>query len=336
MSSEPTTRSSADASPDQSPKLSIGFVLANQFTLSAFALFVDTLRLSGDEGDRSRKIDCDWDIISLKGQMIRSSCGVEVAPTARFSDAARFDYIAVVGGLLHRGRPFDADTIAALRRLAGRVPLIGICTGTFALAEAGLLAGHSACVSWYHLDEFRERFPDVPASAERLFRIDRNRITCAGGAGAADLAADLVRRHVGPSAVTKALQVLQIERAREAKEPQPRVPLGCRVSDARVKRALLIMEQSVAAPLTVGAIAEEAGVSRRHLERLIWETTGRTPKQLYLDIRLEVAKSAIERSDLPLSRIALEAGFGSLTHFSRRFRLRYGTTASAVRSAARA
>ncbi|MGO4657087.1 GlxA family transcriptional regulator, partial [Ensifer sp. 2YAB10] len=41
-------------------RLKIGFVLARSFTLSAFALFVDTLRLASDELDKSGRVRADW------------------------------------------------------------------------------------------------------------------------------------------------------------------------------------------------------------------------------------------------------------------------------------
>ena len=139
--------------------LRIGFILANDFTLSAFSLFVDTLRLAGDEGDRSGKVHCDWDVLSANGHLIRSSTGVEVAPTATFADPRRFTHVAVVGGLLRDPEPVGAAALAYLRKAAQEnVPLIGVCTGTFILARAGLMRARKVCVSWYHLDEFRSEF----------------------------------------------------------------------------------------------------------------------------------------------------------------------------------
>ena len=81
------------------PKLRIGFILAKSFTLSAFALFVDTLRLASDMLDKSGRVLADWDALSATRQTIRSSCGIDVAPTASLADPARFDYVVVVGGL---------------------------------------------------------------------------------------------------------------------------------------------------------------------------------------------------------------------------------------------
>ena len=57
------------------------FLLVRDFTLSPLSLFIDTLRLAGDEGDRSRRIEFDWEIVGERGLPIRASCGVELLPT---------------------------------------------------------------------------------------------------------------------------------------------------------------------------------------------------------------------------------------------------------------
>lgn len=164
------------------PKLRIGFILAKSFTLSAFALSVDTLRLASDMLDKSGRVLADWDVLSATRQTIRSSCGTDVAPTAGLADPARFDCIVVVGGLLGEDEPADRETIACLRR-AGHigVPLIGVCTGTFVLAEAGLMKQHYTCVSRLHFGAFRVLFPDHRVRADRIYSLDKQRGCCAGG-----------------------------------------------------------------------------------------------------------------------------------------------------------
>jgi len=196
-------------------RLKIGFVLARSFTLSAFALFVDTMRLASDELDRSGRILADWQVLGSTRHLITSSCGVQVAPTSDFVDPSQFDYIVVVGGLLSVERPVDQDTIEFLHSAdAKKVPLIGLCTGSFILAEAGLMRAHQTCVSWLHYQAFREQFPDHHVRSDRIFNLDRNRGSCAGGSSAADLAASLVRRYISKDAERNALEVLQIEKAR--------------------------------------------------------------------------------------------------------------------------
>ena len=139
-------------------RLRIGFILARSFTLSAFAMFVDTLRLASDETDRSGRRFADWQVLGSTRHLITSSCGVQVAPTSDFVDPQEFNYIVVVGGLLSHDKPVDHETIAYLKKAASqKIPLIGVCTGTFILADAGLMKNHQTCVSWLHYDAFRER-----------------------------------------------------------------------------------------------------------------------------------------------------------------------------------
>lgn len=312
-------------------KLSIGFLLARNFTLSAFSLFVDTLRLAADEGDRSRRIRCTWDILSARGAPSRSSCGIEVAATGFLERANAYDFIVVVGGLLDRGPMIDVETLSFLRGQQPERPIVGVCTGSFVLAQAGLLEGRSACVSWFHHRQFREEFPEIPVIADRLFLADGPRITCAGGAGTADLAARLVAGKVGMSAAQKALQILQIESPRAGQAPQPRMPFGVQVSNARLARALLIMEQNLADPLSMPTIAAKVGLSVRQLQRLSEADTGLTPNDHYSQIRLRAAESLLRESNHTIFEIALECGFDQASSLTRSFRKIYGCTPSAWR-----
>ena len=74
-------------------KLRVGFILANNFTLTAFSTFIDTLRLAADEGDGSRPILCRWRVMSASGQPVRASCGVDVLPQSGLTDPSEFDYL---------------------------------------------------------------------------------------------------------------------------------------------------------------------------------------------------------------------------------------------------
>src|SRR5699024_2037836 len=119
-------------------------------------------------------------------------------PWEQFGDPTLFDYVVVVGGLLSQQSLPSASTPAfLLHAAAANVPLIALCTGPFALAQAGLMHGRRCCVSWYHYHDLVERYPEVTPVADQLFVVDRNRITCAGGTAAADLAAWLIERHCG-------------------------------------------------------------------------------------------------------------------------------------------
>lgn len=323
------------ASISQHVRLKVGFILARSFTLSAFALFVDTLRLASDTDDKSGRLYADWQVISSTRHLIQSSCGVPVAPTSDFIDPARFDYIVLVGGLLNTEDPVDDDTIRYLKDAAAKkVPLIGVCTGTFILANAGLMKQHQTCVSWLHYQAFRDRFPDHKVRADRIFNLDRNRGSCAGGTSAADLAAFLVRRHISREAEKNAMEVLQIERARSTHDVQPRRPIPIGTHDPRLRTALIMMEQNIDNKVPLSKIAASVGVSRRQLERLFKTKSDTTPAIAYRKIRMERAKHLLAKTHSPLLEIALEAGFDTASAFAKQFRKTYGQAPTKFRASA--
>jgi transcriptional regulator GlxA family with amidase domain len=319
------------------PRLRVGFILANNFTLSAFSLFADTLRLAGDEGDLSRRIQCDWKVMSARAGTIRASCGLEVMPDAGLLDPHQFNYIAVIGGVLHRGDPVDRETEEYLRAAAGAgTPLIGVCTGTFVLARAGLLRGRRCCVSWYHHSDMIRDFDDIEPVSDRLFLIDGDRITSSGGAGVADLAATLVDRHVGASAAHKSMGILLFESARPETASQPLPAFVPQAAPPMVRRAISLMEQNLESPLTVAGLATRIGLGERQLTRVFMASLARPPGTVYRHIRVQYGRWLLDRSSRSVADIAAAAGFADAAHFGREFRRTYGTTPARFRASSQA
>jgi len=312
--------------------LRVGIILAEHFTLSAFAVFIDHLRLAADEGDRSRPLHVQWSIMASRPASVPASCGVLIEPTSGFLGLESLDYVVVVGGILHAGPQVDEATIRYLREVgASQVPLIGICTGSFILCRAGLMKGRRSCVSWYHYQDFREAFPGHDVVADRLFLADGPRITCAGGAGTAALATHLIEQHLGRAVAQKASQVLLFDRERSGSDAQPHPPLSETVREPRVRRALLLMEQNLTRPIAIATVAEELGVSVRQLERLCREHVGMGPASLYRQLRMRYAHWLVDNTDRSVTEIAIEAGFADCAHFSRQFKDAYGLSPSTRR-----
>ncbi|MEO9338343.1 GlxA family transcriptional regulator [Mesorhizobium sp. SB112] len=308
------------------------FLLVHDFTLSPLSLFIDTLRLAGDEGDRSRRVEFDWQIVGERGLPMRASCGVELLPTKKMGNPEDFDNIVVVGGLLDTNRGLSSEKEAFLLRAAEKkVPLTALCTGSFVLARYGLLDGYSAAVSWFHIKDFRASFPDVNAHADTLYSVDRGRSTCAGGTGAADLAGYFVSQFIGQKAAEKAAKILVLDRIRNTRDVQPVGDLYPEASSRAVKRALLLMESNLQEKVSVTEIASRLSCSRRQLERLFGVELGISPMAAYLALRVHYARSLLETSDLQIGEIAYRCGFSNAGHFSRVFRQHTGITPTNLR-----
>ncbi|WP_040693275.1 GlxA family transcriptional regulator [Pseudaminobacter salicylatoxidans] len=315
------------------PRLSVGFILARRFTLCAFANFVDVLRLAADEGDRSRPILCEWTLLSDTMSPVASSCGVLVQPNERLGDPGKFDYIVVVGGLIDEIPNLSLEYMRYLQRAAAaKVPLVGVCTGAFILHRAGLMDGYRCCVSWFHHADFLEQFDGLKPVSDQIFIVDRNRLTCSGGASSAHLAAYLVEKHIGRAQARKSLHIMIIDDALRAEKPQPGIPLDLKTDDGLVKKALLLMQQNIDTPLSAAEIARRLGANRRQLERRFQTSVGMAPTLAYKIMRLEYAEFLLRHTDQSVTEIATSTGFCDSSHFIRAFRERNGTTPAAYRT----
>jgi transcriptional regulator GlxA family with amidase domain len=318
--------------PSAAPRLSVGFILQQDFTLVAFSSFVDALRLAADEADRSRQMRCRWAVLSHDMRPIRASCGVEISPSMELDDPGEFDYVVMVGGLLPGGRKLAPSLVEYMRRAAsaGRT-LVGVCTGSFILARAGLMKQHRSCVSWFHYRDFVLEFPDHAVTSDQLFVTDRQRITCAGGTSVVHLAAHLIERHVSKPEAQKALRIMIENSALPSRALQPQPAFAAETDNPWIRRAMLLMERNSERRFSVLEIARELHVSARHLERLFHEELGVSPSEFARTLRLRRAYDLLVDTRQPISEVALDSGFADGSHFSRRFRDAYGKSPSQVR-----
>lgn len=319
------------------PKLRVGFLLMPRFTLTAFAGFVDALRLAGDEGDRSRVRLCSWSVIGVPGAPVVASCGTSVLATASLESPEHYDFVVVVGGLLHGGQLVPPGVCEFLHQAAkAGVKLVGLCTGSFVLARAGLLDGHLACVSWYHREEFIADFPRLQIVSNQMFVVDRDRLTCAGGTSVVHLAAYLIERAIGRASAVKALRILIEEQPLPSRTLQPEEVLSERSTDTVVHKAMLVLEQRLDSPLPIARLCEPLGIGRRQLERRFQRDVGLSPASYRQRLRLERARWLLQNTDLEVTAVALECGFQDSTHFARAVRRSLGASPSAIRASSKA
>jgi transcriptional regulator GlxA family with amidase domain len=275
-----------------------------------------------------------WQVITLDGTPAPASNGLSLQPTAALADAAPFDVLFVCGGVDVRhavSRPLKD----ALRRVARRGEVLGaFCTGSFALAEAGLLDGYRCAIHWENLAAIREEFPEI-AFVEDLFVIDRDRLTCTGGVAPLDMMLALVDARLGGDLAAKVSDEFVVERIRPAGDPQ-HIPLQARIGPAHlaVTRVARIMEKNIERPLEIGAIVREAGLSERQVERLFRQHVGMTPSEYYMSARLARARELLRLTDMPVTEVGTAAGFTSPSHFSTAYRRRFGHAPRAERGRA--
>lgn len=319
--------------PAVEPELSVGFILSPDFTLLPFAGFIDALRHAADTADYSRQIYCRWTVLASELAPVRSSCGLSVIPWETLGDPRAFDYLVVVGGLLPSSLALSDATYAFLRGAAEHaVPIIGLCTGSFILAKAGLLEGRRCAVHIRHKDQLTSLFPQVAPVTEETYVVDGRLITCPGGTAAIDVATAVIARHCGKARATKGLRSMLVERHRAAHHlPRHGYDHLAACGDAHVERALALMEQHIGTPFAIGRLARLVGISVCQLDRAFARHAGMPPSVFWRRIRLEHGHWLLCNTSRRITQIALETGFYDATHFAKAFKSVYGATPRAVR-----
>jgi transcriptional regulator GlxA family with amidase domain len=264
---------------------------------------------------------------------VAASCGLQIRPTSALRDPREFDYIAVCGGndYLSYNQP---QWLTGYLRNASEVGtgLIGLCTGTFNIARAGLLDGYPACVHWNVLEAFTYEFPHIEAYTDRIFIDAGVRISCAGSTGSADLAFHLIARHCGVSYASQAMRHMILTEGRPSETPQPSFRDAYPdLRDARVRSAIAHMEQRLNTPLGIEEVARRVGLSARQLDRAFRAALGVSPGAFQLSLRLRYGAFLLVHTTDNVTKIAMATGFSDGAHFARQFRISVKMTPTAFR-----
>jgi AraC family carnitine catabolism transcriptional activator len=301
---------------------SIGLLLLPDFSQLGFAAVTEPLFvanwLSGRELYR-------WRSLSLDGKPVRSSAGQKLAVDCAIADMNRFDMLLVLASFDVKRLTRDPALKAWLRRVARYGATIGsIETASEVVAAAGLLDDLPVAVHWDNLQGFAESHPRCRAVSQ-LYTAAGGRLTCAGQSAALDMMLAWIAEDQGAALASEVAAHLMLPAWRAGEEPQP-VPGPDRrkAADPALQRVLAIMEQNVEEPLPCARIARRAGLSMRSMQRLFARQIGVSPVRHYQFIRLAKAHALLQQTDLSVTEVAVSAGFGSLEHFCRIYRRRFG------------
>ncbi|RPE42368.1 AraC family transcriptional regulator with amidase-like domain [Streptomyces sp. Ag109_O5-1] len=228
--------------------------------------------------------------------------------------------------------PRGADVLDAVRRAHARgVRIVSFCTGTFALAEAGLLDGRPATTHWRWADAFRELHPRVLLRPDVLFVDDGDLLTASGSAAALDLGLHIWRQDHGAEIANAVSRRLVFASHRDGgqrqfvERPVPEVP------DESLGPLLAWAQERLGQPLTVADLAARAAVSPATLHRRFRAQLGTTPLAWLTGERVALACRLIERGEERLDVVAARSGLGTAANLRARLRRETGLSPSDYR-----
>jgi transcriptional regulator GlxA family with amidase domain len=270
-------------------------------------------------------------VATLDGGPVRTSAGYSVLPEHDASILRTADTVVIPG--IQRGNAverggLDDDLGVALEGLDGR--LMSICTGAFVLAAAGRLNGRPATTHWMHTAMFRRFFPSVLLDPDVLYVDDGDVLTSAGNAAGIDLCLHLVRRDHGQAVANRVARRTVVAPWREGGQSQfVESPPDLAGEVTAATRAWAT--DRLGDPLALADLAAHAAMSVRTFTRRFRDETGVSPARWLTDRRVELAKRLLESTELPVDRVAEQAGFGTPTSLRQHLHAAIGVAPLAYR-----
>ncbi len=304
-------------------ELRYGFLLLPNFSLIAFSSAIEPLRMANWISEQQRY---STSLISHDGKAVTSSSGVPVQVDHSLKDLPYFDAVFICGAspIARTGNEAVIDWLK--KQTNSSIAIGGIGTGSYILANAGLLDNYRATIHWWHIENLKREFPKTQVSS-RLFEIDGLRYTCSGGTASMDMMLFLIGSQQNMDLSAAISEQFVCERIRGS-DDQQRIPIKSRISANQPKliEAVTLMEANIEEPLSTDDLAHHVKLSRRHLERLFKKYLHNVPAKYYIELRLTEARKLLRQSDKTILQIGLLCGFSSASYFSTAYKNHYNIT----------
>ena len=271
--------------------------------------------------------------VTLCGDLrgVRTHTGARLFPERPLSALAEGDTVLVPA--VPPARTVGPRLVRELRRAAGRgARMVALCTGTFALAEAGLLDGRRATTHWRHAALLQRTYPEIEVDARAIYVEDDGIFTSAGSAAGLDLCLDLIRRDHGERAANATARYLVIAAHRDGDQAQFMHAEPLEDGAAWLDDLRGWLRENLRSSVTLSELGRAANLSPRTLARWFERDVGTTPMRWVVAERIAAAKELLEATDLTVDRISFEVGYGSPVTFRTAFTQAVGISPGRYRS----
>ncbi len=263
------------------------------------------------------------------------SSGYAIVPARTTAECrGAIDTLIVAGGFGVE-RALESKTLTDwVRRAAPRSRRVAsVCSGAFLLAAAGLLDGRRATTHWARCEELARRHPEIDVDSNPIFVRDGDTWTSAGVTAGLDLALALVEDDLGPEIPREVARWLVVFLQRPGGQAQ----FSSHLEPAAARRRPLRELQGWIADhldddLRVERLAARAAMSPRNFARAFRRETGLTPAAYVEALRVEAARTQLERRADAIELIAARAGFGTPETMRRAFARRVGVAPAEYRA----
>jgi len=268
----------------------------------------------------------DIQIIAPLAGTVQTSGVVQIASARAIIDIddaelRQLDTLMIAGGVgvieaMHDPAILEFVRLAA--KFARRV--VSVCSGSFLLAEAGLLNDRRATTHWDSLNEMAVRYPRIEVDEDAIYVRDGKFWTSAGVTAGIDLTLALIEDDLGSKIALQVARKLVVYMMRPGGQAQFSAQLKFQRSEDRQVRALTEwIDSHPAENLSVVELASRCAMSERNFTRRFTSELGISPARFVEQSRLQYARRQLEETDFPLQKIADSCGFKSVEVMRRLF-----------------
>ena len=313
----------------QKTRLKLGVMAIDGTMLSTLAAALDTLRVAqklAEIRDPANAPRFETVLVSARGaSRIASTNGLEVHGVVPCPDDLD---VLLVPGIMHdspadlvaRVQSYEAErALLSAQQLRG-VRIAGSCSGGFLLAEAGLLDGRRATVSWWLAAMFRHRYPKVRLEADEILVDDRGVATAGAATAVQLLLLRLIAEIGGEGLAQNTARILLIDAERQSQAPYVSEALMAQPRTSLSERAEKFLQKELHRDISVGELAGHVGASERSLLRHFRSHYGASPIAHIQRLRVERAKALLETTHLSFEEIVERCGYTDASSFRKLFK----------------
>lgn len=265
-------------------------------------------------------------ILSPSGKAFRSGASMVISADASFGDAPPLDTIVVPGGAGLRV-PVMTDAVVSFLKQRERKTrrIVSVCTGFYALAQAGFLDGRRATTHWQFAAPFSQKFPKVNIEPDAIYIRDGKFYTSAGVTAGIDLSLALVSEDLGHSVALQVARELVVYLKRSGGQTQFSEPLKFQSKAGNEFSDLAAwMLRNLNKDLSVRVLSERVKLGPRHFSRKFKRVFGRTPADYVETLRLDEARRRLAQPGRSIKGIGESLGYSSGDAFRRAFERYFG------------
>lgn len=211
--------------------------------------------------------------------------------------------------------------------------IVGLCLGTYVLAESGLLDQKKATTHWAWIEDFQKRFPKIQLDGKSLYVEDGNLLTSAGVAAGIDCCLHIVRKYYGHKVANRVARRLVVAPHREGTQAQfIEQPIAQKISDLRLSSLIDSIRQNLEKNYSIDDLAKQIFISRRTFTRIFKNATGMTFNDWLIKERIKYAQAFLENTTHSVEFIAVRCGFNSSVALRKQFQNKIGISPSNYRT----